>query len=126
MSKQDIELFYDGKCPICVPCVDAYELKENPNQLKKIDARENNQAILAEMTQAGMDINKGLVIRHQGKLYYAAQAMTLLAQLGCRKGLLNYINTTFFKYRPIAVICYPLLKTVRRMLFVVLRIPMIK
>lgn len=122
---QEIELIYDGKCPICVPCVKAYELKEQPEQLRKVDARQNNAALLEEIKAAGMDINKGLVIRYNGKLHYAAEAMALLAKIGTNKGLLNYINATFFKYKPVAVVCYPLLKAVRKTLFVILCIPMI-
>lgn len=125
MDKENIELIYDGKCPICVPCVEAYALREQPERLQKIDARKNNQMLLAEMQAAGMDINKGLVIRYNGTLHYAADAMALLAKLGTNKGTLNYINTTFFRYKPLAVIGYPLLKAVRRAAFIVLRIPMI-
>jgi predicted DCC family thiol-disulfide oxidoreductase YuxK len=123
--EEPIELIYDGKCPICVPCVEAYALKDDTGALKKIDARENNEALLDEMEAAGMDINKGLVVRYQGKLHYAAEAMALLAKLGTNKGLLNYINATFFRYKPLATLGYPLLKAVRRLSFIVLNIPMI-
>lgn len=119
-----IDLVYDGKCPICVPCVEAYELGDGQGTLNKLDARKQEDVLL-EIKNAGMDINKGLVVRYDGTLYYAADAMILLAKLGSKKGLLNYINASFFRYKPLAVIGYPVMKAVRRALFVVLRIPLI-
>jgi predicted DCC family thiol-disulfide oxidoreductase YuxK len=121
----EIELIYDGNCPICMPCVNAFELEDASATLHKINARVDNENLLAEIHAAGMDVNKGLVIRHDGTLHYAADAMLLLARMGTKKGVLNWVNSTFFKYKAVATVCYPLLKAVRRLLFWSLRIPMI-
>jgi len=124
VSKPDTPycLLYDGQCPMCATFAKFADTAE-AGKLKRIDARQDSP-LRTQATKAGFDLDYGIVIEHQGKLYYGADALTCLANRNhdSLKLMLVYLP---FKYRWLSSLIYPLLVCVRRTLLWVRRKPLI-
>jgi predicted DCC family thiol-disulfide oxidoreductase YuxK len=71
-------LLYDGECPICAGFVKFAEFRRRHPDLKLLDAR-NEPALVAELRQEGYEINDGMVLVVDGRLYFGAHANAKLA-----------------------------------------------
>jgi predicted DCC family thiol-disulfide oxidoreductase YuxK len=71
-------LLYDGECPICAGFVKFAEFRRRYPDLKLIDAR-HEPGLVAELRRDGYEINDGMVLVVDGKLYYGAEASEELA-----------------------------------------------
>ena len=124
VSKADTAycLLYDGQCPMCAAFAEFIDTAE-VGQLKKIDARQDSPLQL-QATKAGFDLDYGIVIEHQGKLYYGADALTCLAKRKHKslKLMLVYLP---FRYHWLSALIYPVLVKVRRMLLWFRKTPLI-
>lgn len=103
-------LLYDGECPICAGFVRFAEFRRRHPDLQLIDAREA-PALVADLRRQGYEINDGMVLVVDGRLYYGADANTKLASytsgLPARKrAAMSAIGAT----------PYPLLRGVRNVL----------
>jgi len=92
-------------------------------QLKKIDARQDS-SLRTQATKAGFDLDYGIVIEHQGKLYYGADALTYLANRNHKNLKLKLVYLPF-RYRWLSGLIYPLLVRVRRTLLWLRQKPLI-
>jgi predicted DCC family thiol-disulfide oxidoreductase YuxK len=109
----DITLIYDGQCPVCT----AYSCNVDSGdaQLKRIDARSSDPNVQAAV-DAGFDLDEGMVVLHQGKLYHGAEAMHRMALLSPKSGLRNRLNRLMFGNLAIARALYPALRAGRNAL----------
>jgi predicted DCC family thiol-disulfide oxidoreductase YuxK len=109
----DVTLIYDGECPVCT----AYScnVDAGPAQLRRINARSNN-AEVQKAVEAGVDLDDGMVVLHQGKLYHGADAMHRMAMLSPKSGLRNRLNRLMFGNLAIARATYPALRAGRNAL----------
>lgn len=82
----DLVLVYDGECPVCNYYRRMLRLRETVGQLQVINARDDSN-IMREITEAGLDIDKGMVVKMHGELYFGADAMHALSLLSSRSGL---------------------------------------
>jgi predicted DCC family thiol-disulfide oxidoreductase YuxK len=106
----EVTLIYDGECPVCTAygtTVDA-----GPAELKRINARAKDPAVRRAM-EAGFDLDEGMVVLHQGKLYHGAEAMHHMALLAPRTGLRNRLNRLLFGNKAFATAIYPWLRAGR-------------
>ena len=71
-------LLYDGECPICAGFVKFAEFRRRHPKLKLLDARHEPE-LVAVHRRDGYDINGGMVLVVDGRLYYGADANTKLA-----------------------------------------------
>src|SRR4051812_27580332 len=91
----DAWLVYDGECPICKTYAKYVRIRDTVGQLHLVDAR-NPSALLDEITNAGLNIDKGMVFKFNGIIYYGADAVHVLTLLSTRSGIFNRINYYFF------------------------------
>ena len=111
----EILLVYDWECPAC----DAYcRLLRTPRSvgtLRLINARTWSTAV-EEITEAGLDIDQGMVVKMGGQLYYGADAIHTLALLSSRLDLFNKLSYYAFRSKTLSRILYPGLRTCRNLL----------
>ncbi len=120
-SPTPLWLVYDGDCPFCAATAQMYRLKTSVGALHVVNAREAaDTALMREITRQKLDLNQGIVVRFEGKLYHGADALHLLAMLGSDHDWLNRINVTVFRNRALVGLAYPVMKTVRNAVLFVL------
>jgi len=112
-SVDDVTLIYDGECPVCT----AYScnVDAGPAQIQRINAR-SGSAEVQKAIEAGVDLDDGMVVLHQGKLYHGADAMHRMAMLSPKSGLRNRFNRLMFGNLTIARATYPALRAGRNAL----------
>lgn len=83
MNQSEIITFvYDGECPICSLGARHYIPDPKFGTLKLMDARTSqNEPIMLKINALGFDLDQGMVVEFQNKLYHGASAMRLLAKL---------------------------------------------
>jgi predicted DCC family thiol-disulfide oxidoreductase YuxK len=115
MNKAEILLVYDKDCPACDNYCQVVRIRESIGELKIINARENSE-VLEEITQLGLDIDQGMVLKMGGVIYYGADAIHALALISSRSGVFNKMNYWLFKSRRVSAVLYPLLRSFRNLL----------
>lgn len=115
-ARPDLWFVYDGACPLCTLGASFYRVRQEVGVLHGVDARaEPDHPLLKEIRQTGLDLDEGMVIKYQDKLYHGREALLLMAQLGADAGVLNKLNNRLFRSRPLATLCYPMMKLARRL-----------
>lgn len=110
----DIWFVYDGECPICTLGASLYRVKQSVGELHTVDARtEKRHPIMLEINAASLDLDEGMVIKYQDKLYHGREALLLMARLGGDTGIFNKINNGLFQFKPLAIMAYPFMKLIR-------------
>jgi predicted DCC family thiol-disulfide oxidoreductase YuxK len=74
-------LLYDGDCPACSAYVAMARLRQLYPNLRIVSAR-TEPDLVAELRRRGYEINDGMVLSLDGKIYYAAEATRMIAILG--------------------------------------------
>ena len=74
-------LLYDGDCPACSAYVAIARLRQLYPDLHIISAR-SEPALVASLRQRGFEINEGMVLSLEGRIYFAADAVHMIATLG--------------------------------------------
>ena len=110
---EDVTLIYDGECPVCT----AYSCNVDAGsaQLHRINARSGNPEV-QKAIEAGLDLDEGMVVLHQGKLYHGAEAMHRMAMFSPKSGLRNRLNRLMFGNLAVARATYPFLRAGRNAL----------
>lgn len=75
-----LEIFYDGECVFCQSYVRMIKLRKAAGQVELISVRDDDPRI-QDVLAAGYNLNKGMVVRYQGKVYYGHRAMQVLNRL---------------------------------------------
>lgn len=115
----DIYLVYDEQCPACSYYCNTVRIRESVGNLVLIDAREPS-AHMDEVTAAGLDIDRGMVLVVGERMYYGADAIHALAIMGTRSGLFNRVTSWCFRSKTVSRITYPVLRAGRNLLLKVL------
>ena len=115
MTRPEILLIYDKECPACDTYCQIVKIRETVGNLKIIDAREKSK-VLEEITELGLDIDQGMVLKMGGQFYYGSDAIHALALISSRSGLLNLINYWIFKSKSASSWVYPVLRLFRNLL----------
>ena len=115
MTRPEILLIYDKECPACDTYCQIVKIRETVGNLKIIDAREKSK-VLEEITELGLDIDQGMVLKMEDQLYYGSDAIHALALISSRSGLLNRINYWIFKSKSVSSWVYPVLRLFRNLL----------
>lgn len=115
MANDEILLVYDKQCPACEFYCSLARIRESVGELRLIDAREDS-AIMREITEAGLDIDQGMVVKMNDRLYYGADAIHVLSLMSSRSGLFNRATYWVFKSKGVSRVLYPILKAGRNLL----------
>jgi predicted DCC family thiol-disulfide oxidoreductase YuxK len=108
-------LVYDKECPACNNYCQLIRIQESLGELNIINAREDSD-YMTEVTERGLDIDQGMVLKIGDEIYYGADAMHKLALMSTRSGLFNRVNYWIFKSGTLSRIIYPVLKFFRNLL----------
>ncbi|NIQ10725.1 MAG: hypothetical protein GWO08_12795 [Gammaproteobacteria bacterium] len=76
----------------------------------------NKNAIMDEITAKGLDIDQGMVLRMDDRLYYGSDAIHALALISSRSRIFNRINYWIFRSRIFSVWFYSILRFFRNQL----------
>jgi predicted DCC family thiol-disulfide oxidoreductase YuxK len=122
---QEIWIVYDGLCPFCSRYVMLYRIRQLVQQVHLIDARNSKHPFVKELSDKGFDLNEGMAVKWDGKLYYAADCMHVLALLGSESSGFNRLNRWLFSRRRLARALYPVLVRGRKLALRILGRPAI-
>lgn len=113
-------LLYDGNCPVCTAYVAMSHLHQLCPNLRVVSAR-TEPALVAALREQGYEINQGMVLSLNGKVYFGADATQMIARLAAvspsywRRSALAAIGTA-----PWARPLYPWLNRGRQLLLRIL------
>lgn len=92
------------------------KIRQSHGPLKILDARSNrSHSLLFEINQAGLDLDQGMVIKYQDKLYHGPAALRLMAQLAAPDNWFNRINSALFRAQWSSTIAYPFMRMARNL-----------
>ncbi|ASQ15096.1 DCC1-like thiol-disulfide oxidoreductase family protein [Sinorhizobium meliloti] len=119
-AAEEILLVYDWECPACDAYCRRVSVRPSAGQLRLVNARETT-AVLKQITEAGLDIDEGMVVKTAEQLYYGSDAIHILALCSTRSDLFNKVSHHIFRSRRLSHILYPGLRICRRLLLKILR-----
>ena len=119
MSNEEILLVYDQECPACNNYCQIVRIRESVGKLTIVNARDDSE-VMAEITNQGLDIDQGMVLKMGNKLYYGSDAIHALALMSSRSGIFNRLNYWAFKSETLSRIFYPVLRSSRNILLKIL------
>ena len=119
---QDIQLVYDGECPVCKFYSRRIDVAEG--DLSRVNAREHCE-LVDEISAAGYDLDEGMILKVDDQMFFGSDAIHELALRSSRTGTFNRCTSWVFRHPRIARISYPLLTACRRLLLHVLGRPRI-
>jgi predicted DCC family thiol-disulfide oxidoreductase YuxK len=105
-------IVYDGQCPFCSRYVQLVRLRETLGQVQLVDARKGGPMV-DEARAAGLDLDEGMVLKLDGRLYHGADCINMLALLSTPSSRFNRINAALFRSRTASRLMYPMLRTGR-------------
>jgi predicted DCC family thiol-disulfide oxidoreductase YuxK len=74
-------LLYDGDCPACSFYVGVAQLRQLYPNLRIANAR-SEPALVAELRERGYEINEGMILCLDGRVFFGAEATHKIATLG--------------------------------------------
>jgi predicted DCC family thiol-disulfide oxidoreductase YuxK len=114
-QKGEIFVVYDGECPFCSRYIMLYRIRQNVGRVHLIDARESDHALVREISAKGLDLNNGMVVKWDDRIYYGADALNVLAMLGSEQGIFSRINQMVFSKPKLAKAIYPTMVAGRKL-----------
>ena len=115
----EILLVYDKECPACDTYCRLVEVQPSAGRLTLVNARDRTP-VMDEITKAGLDIDQGMVVKMDGKIYYGSDAISALALISSRSGFFNRLSHYAFRSRTMAHLLYPPLRVCRNLLLKIL------
>ena len=98
---------YDGECPFCAAYVRITRLRESAGPVTMVDARQSDHPVMGEIRAAGLDIDRGMVVKLDGQLHHGDAAMTALALMTTPSGGFNRMMRALFRRPGLARVIYP-------------------
>ncbi|MXU65350.1 DCC1-like thiol-disulfide oxidoreductase family protein [Oceanomicrobium pacificus] len=105
-ARGGIDIVYDGECPFCSAYVRMVRLRDAVGPVRLIDAR-SDDPLVQELKAAGYDLDEGMAVRLDGRIYHGDECMHLLAMMTTRSGLFNRALRVAFRSERAARILYP-------------------
>lgn len=112
-------LVYDGQCPVCRNYARFLDVRESVGEFILADARKGG-AVVDEIRALPYDLNKGMVLKVNGRYHFGADALNALALLSARRGAFGVVNRALFSSPDAARLFYPALKAGRGALLKIL------
>ena len=105
-------IVYDGQCPFCSRYVQLVRLRESLGRVQLVDARKGGPEV-EEVRKAGLDLDEGMVLKLDGRLYHGADCIHMVALLSTPSSWFNRVNAVMFRSRTASRLLYPVLRTGR-------------
>lgn len=102
-------IYYDGECPLCENYTRLLSIKKKVPQVNLIDLRSSPDKV-ANFSKLGFDVDQGMIVDYQSRLYHGADAVNLLAQLSDNSSSFNRLNSFALANKHSAKLLYPLLR----------------
>ena len=116
-NSEELALIYDRECPVCTAYSCSVGVDESHAAgIRRINARDAEHELVRQAKEAGVDLDDGMVVIHQGKLYHGADALNIMARMAPDRGFGNRINKLLFGNPSIARLSYPILRAGRNAL----------
>lgn len=106
-------IVYDGDCPFCRAYVTMTKITNAGPTL--VNARERPD-LVRTLAQSGIDLDSGMAVYYQGRIYTGGEAMHLLALLSRPSGLVEKLASALLRRRRFALLIYPALRLGRNLL----------
>jgi len=106
-------IVYDGDCPFCRAYVTMTEITNAGPTL--VNARERPD-LVRTLAQSGIDLDSGMAVYYQGRIYTGGEAMHLLALHSRPSGLVEKLASALLRRRRFALVVYPALRLGRNLL----------
>ena len=107
----DLAIIYDAECPVCTAYSCSVEIDDSKaSGVRRINARSSDDALVQQAKAAGLDLDEGMVVVHQGRLYHGADALNIMARLAPKQGLGNRLNRLAFGNSTFSRLVYPFLR----------------
>lgn len=110
--KPPIQIVYDGDCPFCANYIRFTRLRRAAGEVELIDAR-SAHPILAEITRAGLDLDEGMVMKQDGRLYHGDEVVHRLSLMTTGSGPFNALVSAVFASPARSRALYPFLRAGR-------------
>lgn len=117
-----IKVLYDGQCPICRFGVSQFAENCESEQAEIFDARKDS-SFKREATQAGLDLDRGMVVEHSGRLFHGAAALRIMAERTRPQGLYNRFAHALFSKKRLSALLYPIFRMVRKIALALKGVP---
>jgi predicted DCC family thiol-disulfide oxidoreductase YuxK len=108
----DIEIIYDGDCPVCGAYVQMHRLRENAGRIRLVDARQHPD-IVADYARRGIDLDRDFVLKVDGAEYVGGAAMFALSSIASPYAIVRRINASLFASSTTARAIYAVLRVSR-------------
>ena len=110
VAAEELAIIYDEQCPVCSAYSAAVDVDTDAaSSVRRVNAR-GDDPLVRQAREAGLDLDDGMVVVYQGKLYHGAEALNLMARLAPDKGVGNRINRLLFSNERVSRLSYPLLR----------------
>jgi predicted DCC family thiol-disulfide oxidoreductase YuxK len=107
-------IVYDGDCPFCSRYVRLVRLREAVGPIRLVNARDGGP-LVEEIRRAGLDLDEGMVLKLDGRLYAGAACVRRLALLSTPVGTFNRVNRAILSSATAARVLYPILRSGRNL-----------
>ncbi|UUX51871.1 DUF4166 domain-containing protein [Nisaea acidiphila] len=112
-----VSVVYDGACPLCRSVAQAMALRTEHGTLALVDARTMQAHRLCRTAEEqGLDLDKGMLIEADGRLYYGAEATLFLARYGDPGQVLTKLARLLHRSRKASEMAYAILRGARKAL----------
>jgi len=111
-SQPEAWIVYDGQCPFCSRYVQLVRLRETLGHVRLVDARKGGPEV-DEVRKADLDLDDGMVLKLDGRLYHGAECIHMLALLSTPSSWFNRLNAAMFRSRSASRLLYPVLRAGR-------------
>lgn len=120
-----VSIVYDGMCPVCNQLARTTRLQDRGGTLELIDARSDELEMIQGNDLSGVDFNEGFAVVVDGEPHLGADGAHVLALLTEPSGLFFRLFRWSMRTEKRSRILYPVLRSGRRLLLKILRIPLI-
>ena len=114
-----VEVIYDGECPFCSNFVSLSRLQDLGYKVTLINARDNANPIVGELSKS-YNLDNGMIVIVGDEILYGASAASFIATGFVKQDLISRIYRGLLKRDNISKLIYPVLVIMRKIYFKVI------
>lgn len=112
-------IYYDGECPFCRHYVELLRLREVAGEVRLTSLREAPEAC-RRFQALGIDLDQGMVVEQNGRLYHGSEAVHRLALMTTPSGIVNRISAAVLSVPTLSMLLYPMMRAIRNAVLLLL------
>ena len=121
--KSKIKIYYDGGCIFCNNYIQLTKLKEDFDVIL-ISFRDNVE-IVEKFCDMGINVDDGMVIEHNEKIYFGAKAMIFLSKYDNSSSIYNTLINLLFRLNLFPNFIYNSFKFIRSLVLKLMGVSLI-